>query len=403
MKSLEGTKDEFIFNQRAVRKLEYEGKRRIFFHPEEEGFAVIVLPKTKTFVFDYYIHGRRRRYTIGQFADVPGLTVEAARNEAKILRVRVNKGEDPQAEKKAKNDAETVNELADLFEETHLPKKRASTAASYMSLLKPIRKELGRLKVVAVLHGDIERLHDKLSKSTPTRANRVVAVLSKMFSIAVKKAMRSDNPVKGIERNQDVKRERYLSSVELVRLADALKKDVDQQTADMVRFLLVTGARRGEVLFATWGQFDLALGKWSKPASHTKQAKIHNVPLSAAAREILSRRTGKRLPGQLVFSDESGLPYKDLPRESWRRILAAAEIEGFRVHDLRHTYASLLASANYSLPMIGALLGHSAPATTARYAHLFDDPLRSATEHVGGIFSGIESGTQAQIKKVRKQ
>ncbi len=173
--------------------------------------------------------------------------------------------------------------------------------------------------------------------------------------------------------------------------------------------MMLTGARRGEVLGARWDMFDLAAGIWVKPSSHTKQRQEHRVPLSAAAVELLK---GIRVEcaGPYVFPGSAGGPLTDVKR-TWlsvcRQAGLAIQMPGrvkngngisrkddgpvlawrttVRLHDLRHTYASILASEGLSLSIIGALLGHTQTQTTARYAHLLDDPLRAATERVGAL------------------
>jgi integrase len=201
--------------------------------------------------------------------------------------------------------------------------------------------------------------------------------------------MRSDNPAQGIERNPEAKRKRYLKPDELARLMAALAKHGDQQAANIIRLLLLTGARSGEVLGARWDQFDLTTGVWTKPAATTKQAIEHEVPLSAAARQLLSELYADRDPAaEYVFPGRSGVSHRVDLKRAWPAILKAAGITGLRVHDLRHSYASMLVSGGQSLPTIGALLGHTQPSTTARYAHLFDEVTRKATDTVGAIVAG---------------
>src|SRR6185437_1533130 len=136
-------------------------------------------------------------------------------------------------------------------------------------------------------------------------------------------------------------------------------------------------------------------GIWTKPSSHTKQKREHRVPLSVTARQLLGDMRAKAERGEkplsYVFPGRLGNGPMVEIKSSWAALCKAAELKGIRVHDLRHTYASILASEGQSLPVIGALLGHTQPGTTARYAHLFDDPLRAATERVGAIFGGIPS------------
>ena len=157
----------------------------------------------------------------------------------------------------------------------------------------------------------------------------------------------------------------------------------DQEVANIIRLLLLTGARSGEVLGARWDQFDLEAGTWTKPGATTKQKTEHRIQLSAPAMKLLSMI--RETPIRSFYSLAAAQDHRVDLKKPWPHICKAAKISGVRVHDLRHSYASLLASSGFSLPMIGALLGHTQAQTTARYAHLFDDPLRKATNRVGAI------------------
>ena len=217
----------------------------------------------------------------------------------------------------------------------------------------------------------------------------MLAVVSRLFSLAIKRGYRADNPARGVERNQEVKRKVYLKADALVRLSTALAAHADQLAADVFRLLLLTGARRGEVLSMRWDQLDLQSGIWTKPGATTKQKTEHAVPLSAAALRLLYKlRTEAEGGAMFVFPAASGAGHRVEVKYDWQAICQLAQIEGTRIHDLRHTYASILASAGQSLPIIGALLGHTQPATTARYAHLFDDAQRRATEEAAEIIAG---------------
>jgi integrase len=171
-----------------------------------------------------------------------------------------------------------------------------------------------------------------------------------------------------------------------VRLTEALAKHSDKGAADAIRLLLLTGARRGEVLGMRWE--DVADGVWSKPASSTKQKEPHEVPLSAPALQLLADiRKRQRPRAPFVFPGDGATGHRVELKKNWALITKAAGIEGLRIHDLRHSYASQLVSGGASLPLIGALLGHSNPITTSRYAHLFNDPLRKAVEQVGAVIA----------------
>lgn len=362
----------------------------IIYDSDVKGFGVrITASGAKSFVLNYRTRaGRERRYTIGQF---PDWKVGAARQEAAELKKRIDRGEDPLAEIAAERAAPTVADMCERFEAEHLPKTRPATQRDYKALIKnDILPALKNHKVAEVTYSDVDALHRKITNRGATYlANRTIAVLSKMFSLAVRWQWRADNPAKGIERNQEVKRDRYLAGDELGRLSEALAKHDDQGAANIIRLLLLTGARSGEVRGMRWDQLDLDAGVWTKPGATTKQKTDHRVPLSAPARQLLVELRGKARDGaEYVFPGRGGEGHRSDIKNDWAAVCEAAGIVEARIHDLRHTYASVLASAGLSLPVIGALLGHTQPATTARYSHLFDDPLRAATERVGAIVTG---------------
>ena len=368
---------------------------RITFDSVVPGHGVRVTANgSRSFIFDYRVGGRQRRLTIGKF---PAYSTTAAREEAKTLYRRSAVGEDPMAERHAERRAPTVADLCDRYIEEHLPTKRRSSQAEDRSTIDTIvLPRLGKVKVANVTHADIDALHREISRRAPYRANRAVALTSKMFSLAIRWGYRPDNPARGVQRNPETKRNRYLTAEELGRLIAELNVHPDQQAADAVRMLLFTGARKNEVLSATWTQFDLAQGVWTKPGATTKQKTDHRVPLSAPTRKLLvdlqERTEGPHLfPGRVL-----GKPRVEL-KKFWAQVCEAADIHGCRIHDLRHTYASILASSGLSLPVIGALLGHTQPGTTARYAHLFDDPLRAATERVASFVAASGEAREGEV------
>ena len=374
-----------------------------------KGFGVRVTKAgAKSFILNYTVAGRERRLTIGGY---PTWKVAAAREQARSLRRKVDGGDDPLAEKEAERDAATASQLCDRYLVEHASRKRTGEGDRSM-IERFVRPRLGSRKVAAITFDDLDGLHRKLTtESGPYSANRVAALLGKMFALAIRWRMRTDSPAKGIERNPEERRYRYLSGDELRRLTEALAACRSQQSANAVRLLLLTGARRGEVLGATWDQFDLEAGVWVKPSSHTKQKREHRVPISAPARQLLAdirdraerRATERRRePSKFVFPARAGEGPMTEIKTAWAGLCKAAQLDGVRLHDLRHTYASVLASAGLSLPVIGALLGHTQPGTTARYAHLFDDPLRAATERVGAIMTGADKSAGADVVPIGK-
>jgi hypothetical protein len=236
-----------------------------------KGFGARISPTgQRTFVLTYRTRlGRQRRFTIGAF---PAWQTAAARAEAAELVRRIDRGGDPLGELQAGRAAPTVSDLCDRFETEYLPRKRSSTQTSYrQQIAGEIRPALGHLRVAEVSFSDLDGLHRSITARAPYRANRVLALLSVMLTMAIRWHMRSDNPAKSIERNREHKRRRYLSADEIKRLTRALDAAEDRQSADIIRLALTTGARRGEILQARWQDFDLTAGVavWHKPGATT--------------------------------------------------------------------------------------------------------------------------------------
>lgn len=366
----------------------------ITYDGEIPGFGIrITSAGVLSFILNYRIHNRERRYTIGRY---PEWSLVRARNEAIALRGEISMGHDPLAERERLRDAPSVQYLCDDYIKRHAqPYKRAASIRDDKAMIDGlIVPNLGRIMVEAATRRDIEDLHHSL-KATPYRANRVLSLLSKMFSLAVEWNWRSDNPAKHVPKFQEEKRERWLSAEEVEALASALDcypearadelggtpkqreaiKKLASRVVGAIRLLMITGARKNEALTARWADFDLDRGVWTKPSHHTKQKRTEHVPLSDQALSFVNS-----LPkdNDLLFPGRrKDKPFTDL-KFAWGKICEAAELENVRIHDLRHTFASHLVSSGESLPIVGRLLGHTQPQTTARYAHLADNPLREA-------------------------
>jgi integrase len=384
---------------------------RITYDEEVRGFGLrVTAGGAKSFILNYRVSGRERRITIGAY---PDWSVASAREQAKSLKRRINLGDDPMQERHDEREAPTMADLCARFEREYLPKRRTSTQRDYLSILNTyVRPKLGRMKVADLAHSDIDTLHREISKRAPYRANRTVALVSRMLNLGITWGWAADNVARGIERAPEHKRERYLTPPEIVRLSQVLKAHPERASANAVLLLLLTGARKSEVLGAKWDQFDLEKGVWTKPSAHTKQNKEHRVPLSGPAMALLrgikyedscvsvedskTKHVESRPKHDFVFPGKDGRPLTEIKR-TWSSICRSVGLSGLRIHDLRHTYASLLASSGLSLPIIGALLGHTQAATTQRYAHLIDDALRQATERVGTIVANTASEALATV------
>ncbi len=356
----------------------------------------------KSFFIDYRIDGRQRRFTIGPF---PRWSAETARERAKELRKQIDRGHDPAGAKRERREAATVQDLIDRYIKDHLPKRSADKPriADEKKMLAAIAKHLGKhTKVVDVHGGDIAEMHRKISESMGRggkprmiRANRILTVCSKMFSLALvpragetlpwRNAV-AGNPCKGIERNHEEGRERFFSQAELAVISDALA-EYDGVAADCVRLIMLTGCRPAEAMKGTWSEFDGEPGYWIKPSAHTKQRKVHKLPLSPPAIELIDRLRKKR-KGNWVFPGDKPGEHLAALWHVWHFVRKQTGLgKDARLYDLRHTFASVGVGGGLSLPIIGRLLGHTQTRTTERYAHIGDDPLREAAEKIGTVIA----------------
>lgn len=365
--------------KRFVDAAEPATRRRFLWDESLPGFGLVVhATGRKVYVVQYRnAEGRTRRQALG----VHGvLTPDQARRLAAAHLVAARSGRDPVEENRVAQRGLTVSELADRYLAEHLPKKKDSSAREDRRILKAyVLSALGSRKVAEVTSGEIARLHVAM-RSTPIMANRVLFLLSTLFNLSERWGLRESatNPCRHVQRFRELRRQRFLSDEEMGRLGAALRAVEREEGASRsaiaaIRLLLLTGARRGEVLRLRWEQVDLERGMLLLADSKTGRRAILIDDFAAAVLRALPRT------GSWVFPSpkKSASPIHDI-RKTWQRVLDKAEIRGFRLHDLRHTHASVGAALGLSLPMIGGLLGHRRSATTERYAHLVDDAQRAA-------------------------
>ena len=296
--------------------------------------------------------------------------------------------------------------------------KKSGTARGYDNALRiHILPQLGTTRLTKITHADVERLHASMADRRP-QANRTLAVISAVWSWAAKQKHVDgvDNPTKEVEKYRESARERYLTNAELLRLGEALTaaettglpypvdkskpkakhapipenryRKFGSHTIAAIRLLMLTGARLREILDAKWDHVDLERGMILLPDSKTGRKPIY---LPAAAAAILSALPRVDRNPYVIPGEKEGQPRADLKRP-WDAICEAAGLEGVRLHDLRHSFASVGAGASLGLPIIGKPLGHSQPSTTQRYAHLDADPMRRAVETIGSTIAAAMAG-----------
>ncbi len=384
------------------------------------GFGVAAFPTgRKVYVAQYRQSGRSRRANIGEHGR---LTPDEARSLAKKLLGDVESGADPIEARREARAVRIFGEVAEDFMRQHVAAKRkCRTEASYREVLeKHIYPAIKSRRIIEVRRADMAKLHSAM-KPTPSAANRALALVSSIWNWAARREEvgAGANPCLGIERYAENSRERFLTSEEFARLGDALRlaettglewavdemkpkanrapkpesrlRTLDPFAVAAIRLLILTGAHLREILHAQWRHVDFERGILLLPDSKTGKKPVY---LSAAALFILSALP--RIDGNphVIAGAKDGAPRVDL-KKPWAAVTSAADLEGVRLHDLRHSFASIGAGASMGLPIIGKLLGHSQPSTTARYAHLDADPMRRAVDAIGATISAAMASQAA--------
>ena len=385
-------------SNRTVEALFAEGRDAIYWDGELLGFGVRVYPSgAKVYLVQVRRGGRSQRVTVGRHGVI---SAHQARQRAALMIARLKAGKDP-APSRAARAAERLATVADLAErflrEYVAPRCKPWTVTTYRGALdRWILPALGRLPVGAVTHGHIADLHYRLRK-IPYRANQVIAILNRMFSLAEVWGLRhaGDHPCRSIRKYRERHRERFLSEEEFRRLGRVLE-EIEAQVGDgrrgrlgasvaaALRLLVLTGCRRNEILTLRWEEVDLDAGELRLRDSKTGP---RVVPLPAAAVSVLAALP--RVPGNpwVIPGAKPGGHLSNL-NDHWLRIRARAGLDDVRIHDLRHSFASRALALGESLPTIGRLLGHGQVTTTARYAHLARDAVKASASRVADSIAG---------------
>lgn len=380
---------------------------RVLWDGEVKGFGIRARPGgARSYILHYRPGTGRaaplRKLTIGKHGSP--WTPETARAEAKRLLAEVAAGRDPAMARHADREAMMFGELIDLYLAEGIGHKKSSTLKADRGRIEHhLRPLLGKLRADRLSRADVERMRnavtagktaEKIKDSGKRRAGSIatggkgaaaqcVALVSSIYAFAIGRGLCSENPARGVKKAPVRKVERFLSEAEIARLAEALDGEVQQSgnpyPAAAVKLLLLTGCRKGEILNLRWEHVDFESECLRLPDSKTG-AKV--VYLNAPARALL--QVLPRMADDLrVIPSLRGSSAGPALDKIWSRVRKAAGLSEVRLHDLRHSFASVGAAGGLSLPIIGALLGHKHATTTARYAHLSANPLRAANEAVG--------------------
>jgi len=354
----------------------------------------------------YAVHKRIRGGSVALVSIGPHgspWTPTTARHKALELIAQMAQGINPLAAQRAERaKAVTFKDAAERFKLEHGPKLKPSTRAEYIRLLdKTLVPAFGQKPLAEIARADVSRFHAQLADH-PHHANFALAVFSKLMTWAENNGLRPEgaNPCRGVKKYPARKKERFLSAAEFARLGEAIHDaeetgDISPFAAAALRLLILTGARKSEILSLKWSYVDLSRGLLNLPDSKTGQKVIR---LSPAALTILSAIPRLASNPYVICGHVDGAPIVNL-QKPWNRVRRKAGIPDCRIHDLRHSFASMAAASGASLPMIGKLLGHAHPQTTARYAHLADDPIHQLNADVASaIAQALTSASPAERK-----
>lgn len=384
----------------------------------------------RTYVLGYRPNAspRFRRLTLGMHG---ALTVDQARKLAQRHLAGIAAGEDPGDARRRQREQQTVREMGRAYLDDVKVRRKSSTETEYKRMWeRHVLPALGALRVGAVTSADVRKLHSALHE-TPYQANRVLAMLGAFFTYAEEQGARAkhENPAHDVEPYPEAGRERFLSAAEVARLGEALtiaeheglapapekkrptptKKPQNRpKTADVprpanpmaiaaIRLLLLTGCRAGEILSLRWDAVDVERGFLRLADTKTGR----NVrPLGAAASELLTALP--RFKGSpFVFPGQKRGTHLHSVTRLWHAVRHAAGLDDVRIHDLRHSFAAVSATGGDSLLVTRSLLGHRDIATTQRYAHLSDDPVRAAADRASSALAAMLEGRSTPVTKLR--
>jgi integrase len=408
-----------------VDSLEPGGSTYLVRDTEVKGFVLVVTPAgAKSYAIDYRAWSGRGapklRLTIGKHGSP--WTPEMARTEAKRLLAEAAAGRDPAMARQRERNAPTFDSLIDLYLTEGVSHKKASTLKADRGRIEHhLRPLLGKLRTDRIGRTETERMRNAVAAGKTAEkilssgkrkpgsiatggqgaAAQCVALVGSIYAFAIGRGLASANPARGVKKAPVRKIERFLSEAEIPRLAESLDAETERTgnpyPSTGIKLLLLMGCRRGEIVNLCWDHVDFERGCLRLPESKTGAKVIYLNPPARLLLEELPRLSDnpRVIPGLRASSGSAAI------QTTWNRARAAAGLSGVRLHDLRHSFVSVGVAGGLSLPIIGALLGHKHATTTARYAHLSDDPLRSANDAVGArIAAAMTRTTQSGARVV---
>lgn len=344
------------------------------------GFGLRLTKGAKTFILEKRINGRNKRMVIGPYGP---LTVDEARKKAEKLIGRIAAGEDPAEERSEKRKEATFKDLATAY----LDYARVHNKPSAKNYEYVINRDLlplwGNRKVTAISKADVSALHSRIGKDHPYGANRLLALIGRIFTLAAEWGYSPEdhqNPARGIQKFREISRDRWVTEAELPRLAAAINKDPNPLVKGALWLYLLTGCRKTELLSSKWEDIDFDRGEMRLPK--TKAHRTHHIPLSEPAIRILCALPRFENNPHVFPGRYPGRPLQGI-RRPWDAVKKEARLPDVHIHDLRRTLGSWLATSGESLNLIGKILNHSTPRVTQIYSRLSENKVKAVLEDHG--------------------
>lgn len=362
----------FQFTKKAIDALPSPPRLTFYYDAGEPGLAVGLLPSgRRTFYLYKKVEGQPKQIKLGVY---PDFTIDQARDKVRKLKGAIANDEDPVKLARKKKGEMTFGELFKWYMEAH-SKPRKKTWRQDERRFDCYLKGLAGQRISRVSRADLRQLHADLGKEHPATANKVLLMVQSIFTQAIyHEVFDGANPAIGIRKFKEQSRERRLTAEEMKRLLAAVAEDPSDYLGDFVLLALYTGQRCGNLLAMRWNQVDLQEGLWTIPV--TKNGRSHLVPLEAQEIAILKRRQNNG--SSWVFPGVGASGHIEEPKKAWATLLTRANIDEFRIHDLRRTHGSWMLNTGSSLEVIGKSLAHQDADTTAIYARLDLATLREA-------------------------
>lgn len=362
-------------------KLSIDISKIDYFDTEITGFMLEVRKSTKTF---YYRYSKDSKRTMHKLGNADTMTAD----EARRLTIKMKKAIATDSLETMFVKKSRAITLKSFYEDVYLPhiklhnKSWKHNVSTYTKHILPV---FGNHAMNEITSHEIAKAHSDMiykKKLMNGTANKLIFFLRQTYKMAIDMKIEgvTENPAVNVKKLEELHRERYITRVDVQALMKAAIQSKNQLLQYIIPFLLLTGARKNEVLRARWRDIDLDKLIWTIPI--TKNKKVRKLPISNELNELL-----KKIPNtsEFIFPSPNRKTYLHLCYKTWDTVRIKAGLHDLRIHDLRHSYASMLVNSGRSIYEVQTLLGHADTKMTQRYAHLNNESLLAATSCAGKL------------------